>query len=187
MEQHSNTESRLHKYLIDFKISEIDYTKGNIFNQLMVIESYFQEVTEDQHKYYTLLKNAKKINVNKVSTETNISRSSIYNNSNILLYYINKRIEQINNSDITMLYSIDKQNDKITLLEQINDELKQQVIDSYELKLYIKELENEIRDQYNRRQKDFKEIKMLKEQVVELKVKIKSFNKDKIIKLRNEL
>lgn len=186
MEQYSNTERRLQKYLIDFKISEIDYTKGNIFNQLMDIESYFQKVIEDQLKYYTLLKDSKKINVNKVSTKTNISRSSIYSNSNILLYYINKRIKQINNSDITMLDSIDKQSDKITLLEKINDELKQQVVDSYESKLYIKELENEIKTQYNRRQKDIEEIKILKEQAAKLKVKLKSFNKDNIIKLRNE-
>ncbi|WP_239710281.1 MULTISPECIES: hypothetical protein [unclassified Mammaliicoccus] len=186
MERNFKTEKKLHSYLNEFNLSENDFSKGNLYHQLLDIESYFQEVTKNQFHYFKLLKESKKLNVNKVSNKTNISRSSIYSNSNILLYYINKRIDQINDSDITMLDSLNKQNNRVSLLENINNELKQQVVDTYELKLYILELEQEVKSQYERRQKDIDEINNLREEMRSIKNQLGKSTNNKIINLRNE-
>lgn len=88
MERNFKAEEKLHNYLNEFNLSENDFSKGNLYHQLLDIESFFQEVTKNQFHYYKLLKESKKLNVNKISKKTNISRSSIYSNSNVLLYYI---------------------------------------------------------------------------------------------------
>lgn len=183
MERNLKIEEKLLNYLDEFQINENDFSKGNLYYQLLDLESYFQEVTKNQILYFKLLRDSKKININKISKETNISRSSIYSNSNILLYYINKRIKQINESDITTLDSLQKQNSRLNLLENINNELKQQVVDTYELRLYISELEQEVKVQYERRQSDIDEINDLKNQVEILKAKLKKYTHNNIIKL----
>ncbi|MGK4468369.1 hypothetical protein [Mammaliicoccus sciuri] len=186
MEQHVKTKSRLLNYLNEFKISEIDYSKENIFNQLMIIEAYIQDVAESQNYHYIKLKESKKINVNKLSRMTNISRSSIYNSPNILLHYINRRIEMIDSYDLTMLDSVNDLTDRISFLEGINNELKQQVVDSYEAKLYISELENEIKMHFDRRKRDIIEIDSLRDEVKLLQSKLNHYNKDKVIRFSND-
>ena len=85
-----------------------------------------------------------------------------------------------------MLDSLNKQNNRISLLENINNELKQQVVDTYELKLYVSELEQDVRSQYERNQNYIDEINNLKEQMKTLKIKLKKYTNDKVINLRNE-
>lgn len=186
MDRNSKIEEKLLNHLTEFNIYEKDFSKGNLYDQLLNIEEYFQEVTKKQFHYLSLLRESKKLNINKISKQTNIPRSSIYNNSNILLYYINKRIELINDKDITMLESLKSKNTRLKLLESINNELKQQVVDSYEMKLYINELEKELNIQYERREKNINEIENLKEQLKTVKFELGKYTKNNVINLYKE-
>lgn len=186
MDRNSRLEEKLLNYLDEFNINEKDFSKGNLYHQLFIIEEYFQEVTKKQVHYLGILRESKKLNINKISKQTNIPRSSIYNNPNILLYYINKRIKLINDQDITMLESLNTKNSRIKLLENINNELKQQVVDTYEMKLYINELEKELNIQYERREKIINEINDLKEQLRTVKFELGKYTKNKVINLYKE-
>lgn len=167
-------------------INEIDIQNSNVYNQLKIIEKFFQQQEKKQKFYFHELKAARKINISKISEATDISRSSIYNSPNILQIYVENRIRILADKDISDLNSIKSNDDKMKLLAKVNQGLQQEVIDSYESKLYTEKLQLEIKSLLQRRKSDINEISDLNKEINDLQNELKKFKRNEIIKIKKD-
>lgn len=181
-----NIDSRVKSYLKEFQVNIIDIDSTKLSDQLKNIEEYFLNKQQDQQNHYKSFKDARKVNINKLSQETSISRSSIYNNPNTLQKYIEHRITMLNDLDIGGLNYLNKTEDKIKLLENINDNLQVETINSFEKQLYTEKLEKQLESLLVKRQNDIQEIINLKKNIKKLQEEIKHYKRKEIININKE-
>lgn|GEM_PF-3480477 len=135
-------ESHLKQYNINPSFSQLS---DIVQNQLIEIENFFQNYINEQIILAQLLNN-QKINLAKVCISTTISRSSVYNNPNVLKKYINERINDIEEKDTLGINKTKKITRDYELLRKYIEHLKIQIIENDIFELKIEELEKEIKD-----------------------------------------
>lgn len=131
------------EHLKQFGLGELNYYKQNTQEQFITIEQYFLEKEE---RLKEILEEIKSINFNirGICEEINISKSTVYNNRNTLLLYIEKRIEDIEKQDLLFKNKQEKSQERIT---EIEDFLDKAIIDQIEynnLKVYNEHLQDEL-------------------------------------------
>lgn len=179
-------EKIVNTFINDFGINRIDIQNSKIYSQLKIIEEFFQQQEENQKLYFQKLKDARKINISKVSDATNISRSSIYNSPNILQIYIESRILILTEKDISGFSSIKNNDDKMKILVKVNQGLQQEVVNSYESKLYIEKLQSEIESLLQKRESDIYEIHKFKQEINNLQSELKKSKRNEVIKIKRD-
>ena len=160
----------------------LDQLSNTIQDQLIEIEKYFQNHIDEQIELLEKLKH-QKINLAKVCTATKIPRSSVYNSPDILKKYINKRIDEIVQTDLLSLNKSNKFNEDYGFLKRYLENIKIQIIENDIFELKIQGLEKEITDlnHINRQyaleiSKLYKENENLKFQLIDKKSNVIKFN-----------
>lgn len=170
---------------IEYKIGKLDdISSVTVQKQLVQIEGYLQEFREEQKKLSEQIKKHSKLSINSVSKKTDIERSQIYQNSNTLKLYVVNRISEIEKEDILKVNKYEQlRNDKRELNEYI-ERLRQQVVDNFELKQCIEDLERQnkrLNEQLEQRQKDIYTLQMEKDK---LQKTLNKLNSKKVVSLR---
>lgn len=129
--------------LKQFGLGVLIHYKENTQEQFFTIEQYFLE--KEAH-LKEILEDIKSINFNirGICKETNISKSTVYNNPNTIRLYIEKRIEDIEKQDILFKNQKEKSQERIT---EIEDFLDKAIIDQIEynnLKVHNEHLQVEL-------------------------------------------
>ena len=121
------------------ELSEISSLK--VQEQLVQIEEYLQEFCMQQKQLIEQIKLYRKLNISSVSSGAEVPRSQINLNKYTLKLYIEKRISEIEKTDLLNLNKYERLKSDKRDLEAYRDGLEQQLVDAYELKVYIEELE----------------------------------------------
>lgn len=143
------------------ELGEISSTK--IQEQLILLEEYLQKVCMKQRQLKEQIKQSSKLSISAVSTGAKVPRSQINLNTNTLKLYIEKRIQEIEKEDILNINRTKKLKSEKAELSMYIDGLRQKVVDSFEMKLYIEKLEAENKrliQQIEDRQKDIQKLEI---------------------------
>lgn len=172
---------------IKFGIGEINNISSlKIQEQLVQIEEYLQNLRLNQKQLTEQIKQYGKLSILSVSSGANVPRSQINLNTNTLKLYIDKRISEIEKEDILKLKKTGKLKSEKKELDSYIDSLRQQIVDSYEMKLYIKNLEVENKRLIRQLEDRQKDIQKLEIENSKLRRLVSENNKKKVSILRPE-
>ncbi|QWH96975.1 hypothetical protein [Bacillus mycoides] len=152
-----------------------------IQKQLVQIEEFLQVFCVNQKRLSEQIKQFSKLSISSVSVGAKVPRSQINLNTNTLKFYIEYRIMEIEKEDI---FNIKKhaslKNEKRELGIHL-DGLRQQIVDSFELKLRLEMLEavnKRLILQMESRQQD---VQKLEEENCKLRKALNEQNQKKIV------
>ncbi|WP_079523835.1 hypothetical protein [Solibacillus isronensis] len=114
--------------LKQFGLGELSYYKENTQEQFFTIEQYFLEKEERLKEILEEIKSTN-FNIRGICKDTNISKSTVYNNPNTIRLYIEKRIKDIETQDLLFKNKQEKSQERIT---EIEDFLDKAIIDQIE-------------------------------------------------------
>ncbi|SUO88973.1 hypothetical protein [Streptococcus uberis] len=115
----------------------IEQTEHSVLEFLIRIEKFLFYFETARTNLVNDVKKFSKLNLLKISTETGISRTSIYSNQ-VILKYCKLRVNQIQNANILEK----KERIEMTIISK----LQQKIVDTYELENEINSKKNEIED-----------------------------------------
>ena len=162
MDISTNIKKCVNENTIKFGIGKLEKIGSlTIQKQLVQIEEFLQDFCMNQKRLSEQIKQFSKLSISSVSVGAKVPRSQINLNTNTLKFYIESRIMEIEKEDI---FNIKKhanlKNEKRELGIHL-DGLRQQVVDSFELKLRLEMLESENKRlilQIESRQKDIQKL-----------------------------
>ncbi|MBT2636587.1 hypothetical protein [Bacillus sp. ISL-39] len=186
MDQQSKLKGFVEERARHYGIGEFSNQRTIIQEQLMQIEDYFQKILFEQKQTLKKIKVLTKINVSSVSSATGIQRSTIYNNSNTLQAYIDKRTAEIIKEDILGVNRTQKIKIKNSDFDNLFDGLQQQLVDNFELTIQIQELEKELKSLFQQKEDDYKNIFRLEQENNKLRRLLNNPNKDTVVPLRKD-
>ncbi|MGG0739569.1 hypothetical protein [Niallia taxi] len=161
------------------KLNEISSSK--IQKQLVQIEEYFQQFYINQKKLSEQVKEYSKLSILSVSSNAKVSRSQINLNTNTLKLYIENRIKEIEKKDILNTKKHERLKGEKRELGIYLDGLRQQIADSFELKLRIEMLESENKRLILQLESRHKDVRILEEENRKLRKTFNNQNKEKIV------
>ncbi|HHT7188315.1 TPA: hypothetical protein ACTZ5N_001578 [Bacillus cereus] len=112
---------------------------------LLRIEAYLQSYINVLEELADKIKKSK-LNLLTLTEETDISRSTIYNNSDTIKEYIDKRIAEIEAEDTLSLNKMNRREQEIIELREHYENIQLHLIDTEILEAKVKELEKELGD-----------------------------------------
>ncbi|OLN22553.1 hypothetical protein BTO30_09630 [Domibacillus antri] len=166
------------------ELSEISSLK--IQEQLVQIEEHLQEFRMHQKQLTEQIKQYSKLSISSISSGANVPRSQINLNTNTLKLYIEKRISEIEKEDILKINKNEKLRSEKKELDSYIDGLRQQVVDTFEMKLYIENLEAENKRLIRQLEDRQKDIQKLEIENSKLRKTVNEFNKNKVVSFINE-
>jgi hypothetical protein len=134
-------------YIEKYRINDGNYenirntTKKHLINIEKFLQSYINYIEELANKV-----KKSKLNLLTITQNTAISRSTVYNNPDILKVYIEKRIDEIESKDILSLNKLDKKEKEIIELREYLENIQIHLVKTEILEAKINELEKEIGD-----------------------------------------
>ncbi|HCG4536327.1 TPA: hypothetical protein NJY08_005187 [Salmonella enterica subsp. enterica serovar Typhi str. AG3] len=135
----TSTQERLNK----FNLGELSHYKSSTQEQFISIERYF---LENEKRINNALYEIKSINFNirGVCKATNISKSTVYKYPNTLRYYIEQRIEDIENQDFLLKNKQERTRERMSELEDFLDKAIIDQIEFNNLKVNNEFLQEEV-------------------------------------------
>ncbi|HEF1904225.1 hypothetical protein BK709_27315 [Bacillus thuringiensis serovar shandongiensis] len=177
-----NIEECVNENTIKFGIGELEGIGSlTVQKQLVKIEEFLQDFCMNQKRLSEQLKQFSKLSISSVSAGAKVPRSQINLNTNTLKFYIENRIMEIEKKDIFNIKKHERLKSEKRELETHLDGLRQQIVDSFELKLRLEMLESENKRlilQMESRQKD---VQKLEEENSKLRKALNERNKKKIV------
>ncbi|MBR7797625.1 hypothetical protein GT022_16440 [Agaribacter marinus] len=140
-----------------------DISSIKVQEQLVQIERFLQKFCTKQKQLNEQIKQHSKLSISSVSSGSNVPRSQINLNISTLKQYIERRIDEIEKADILKINKTEKLRSEKKELDKYVDGLRQQIVDNFELKLYINKLETENRRlilQIEDRQRDIQKLEI---------------------------
>ncbi|MGE8055856.1 hypothetical protein ACQKOD_18275 [Bacillus mycoides] len=116
------------EHLKQFNLGDLSLYKESTREQFITIERYFLETQERINKTLKEI-NSVNFNIRGICKAINISKSTVYNNSNTLRLYIEKRIEDIEKQD---LLSKNKQRKTQERMSELENFIDKSIIDQIE-------------------------------------------------------
>ncbi|KXY73124.1 hypothetical protein MKY89_11235 [Bacillus sp. FSL W7-1294] len=182
MEVDINVEECVNINTIKFGIGELkEISSSTVQKQLVQIEAFLQEFCMHQKQLSEKIKQSRKLSISSVSSGAKVPRSQINLNTNTLKFYIEKRIMEIEKKDILNIMKYERLKSEKRKLESYLNGLRQQIVDSFELKPRLEMLEAENKRliiQIELRQKD---VQKLTEENSKLRKALSDYNKKKIV------
>ncbi|HDR4695489.1 hypothetical protein ABR775_14585 [Bacillus cereus] len=131
------------EHLKKFNLGDLSLYKESTREQFITIERYFLEIEEQINR---TLKEIKSINFNirGICKTINISKSTVYNNPNTLLLYIEKRIDEIEKQDLLSKNKQRKTQERMAELENFIDKAILDQIEFNNLKVHNEHLQAEV-------------------------------------------
>ncbi|GAE92730.1 hypothetical protein JCM21714_1742 [Gracilibacillus boraciitolerans JCM 21714] len=167
------------------EISEISSLK--VQEQLVQIEEYLQKFCMHQKKLTEEIKQFSKLSISFVSSGANVPRSQVNLNFNTLKLYIEKRISEIEKKDLLKINKNERLRIDKRELDMYIDGLRQQVVDTCEMKLYIENLEKENKRLIRQLEDRQKDIQKLEVENSKLRKAVNEANSKKVLPLDNNL
>lgn len=161
------------------KLDEI--SSVTVQNQLVQIEEFLQDFCMNQKRLREQIKPLSKLSISSVSVGARVPRSQINLNTNTLKLYVQNRILEIEKKDILNIKKHERLKSERRGLESHLDGLRQQIVDSFEIKLRLEMLEAENKRliiQMESRQRD---VQKLEEEKNKLLQAMSVYNKEKIV------
>lgn len=184
MENGIKIEQCVNENTVKFGIGKLkEVSSVTVQKQLVQIEEFLQEFCMNQKQFSEQIKRFNKLSISSVSSGAKVPRSQINLNTNTLKLYIENRILEIEKKDILHIKKHVRLKRERRELETHIDGLRQQIVDSFELKLRLEMLEVENKRliiQIESRQKD---VQKLEEQNSMLRKTLSGNNKGKIVRL----
>lgn len=169
---------------IKLGIGELKHISSlTVQKQLVLIEKFLQEYCLHQKRLSQQIKEFSKLSISSVSVGAKVPRSQINLNTNTLKHYIENRIIEIDKKDTLNVQKFERLKSIKRELESYIDGLRQQTVDSFELKMRIEMLEAHNKRlilQMDSRQKD---VQKLEEENSKLRKALNERNKKKIVSL----
>lgn len=129
--------------LKEFKLGDLNHYKETTMEQFITIEQYFLKTEARINKAFKEI-NSVKLKIRTICREINISKSTVYNNPNTLLLYIEQRIGCFEKQD---LFSKNKQVKAQERISDLEDFIDKAIIDQIEfnnLKVQNEYLQDEV-------------------------------------------
>ncbi|MGI8385719.1 hypothetical protein [Robertmurraya sp. P23] len=182
-----NIEECVGKNTIKFGIGELRQISSlTIQKQLIQIEKFLHEFCMGQKQLSEQIRECSKLSISSVSTGAKVPRSQINLNTNTLKHYIEKRILEIEKKDVLNVKKFERLKSEKRELETYIDGLRQQTVDSFELKLRFEMLEAQNKRlilQMESRQKD---VQKLEEENIKLRRVLNEQNPNKVVLFNNQ-
>ncbi|TBX50324.1 hypothetical protein E0M27_27870 [Bacillus mycoides] len=129
--------------LEQFGLGELTHYKESTQEQFITIEQYFLETEDRLNKAFEEV-NSINFNMRGICSEINISKSTIYNNPNTLRLYIEKRIDNIENQDLSLKSKQEKTQKRMSEVETFLDKTIIDLIEFNNLKMRNEHLQGEV-------------------------------------------
>ena len=167
---------------IKFGIGKLnDISSLTVQKQLVQIEEFLQDFCMDQMRLSEQIKQFSKLSISSVSIGAKVPRSQINLNYNSLKLYIENRIMEIEKKDILTIKKLGRLKSEKRELETYLVGLRQQTVDSFELKIRFEMLEAENKRLIRQMESRHKDVQKLEEENSKLRKTLNEQNKKKIV------
>ena len=184
MDSDAKLEKVIIEYINKFRINDGDYQslRTSLKEELTLLERFFQEFTKRQMDIVAEIKGLK-LNLVNVSERAGVTRSTIYNNSEVLKVYIGLRIKEIEEKDMFSQRKLENKEKEVELLNEYVKNMRIHSVQSQALTDVIDDLESEMGDLNKINQANTERIYQLEKENRDLIVRLKDYEKGKIVSI----